>query len=679
MATLVTLGEGPASSTPARPLRVALVYPPFHDKRDRAAYYTAPPLGLLYLAAYLEQAGHTVAVHDFILALQEGRLREERGLYRRCAEEVLAGEPDLVGFSTQCSTNPGSINIARLVKEARPGTAVLFGGHDVSFVAGAYLDAFPQIDFVLKGEAELTITRLADAVSRGSGVAGVPGLVYRGAGGGVAEGPAAPRVEDLDALLPPSYHLVPDLERYFAASREPTLLVDSGRGCSFRCEFCQTALLSGKGVRYRSVDSLVAELAEMARRHPGVSAYFVHDLFTARVDFVERLCQRLVEENLGVRWQCRCRIDQVSPELLRLMEAAGCNRLLYGIESGSAAMLQRMNKKVRGPVVEERVERVRWTVDAGIFPSLSMVVGTPEESLEDLSATMEMAAEFVKIGRVNAFIQLMSPLPGTALAERVRSRLEYRGESAPTAFSQGIEFWEGKRLPEDEALIAAWPDLFQSFYVVPPDHGDLDLCVDVTLAYCKLLEVYCYTFESVCRSRSTTHLDLFREWRDATLVLRGRDSLVGIKDHEIWTSFGEFVAALIAAGEVDAHVSDVFRYERDVHALAVADPVPDRPASVPIASGTPFRLRSAARLMRASTPLPWEPAAGAQPGTAGRRSYLVYMTPDRLRHVKLSEDLADVLDLLEEINREAPSADLYSAVGGLLGPLTELNVFEELR
>jgi hypothetical protein len=94
-------------------VRWSLVYPPFEDKRDRSAYYVAPPLGLLSVAAYLEAAGHDIAVEDFVFRLNTGGVRAGTGLYRDCAERVLATDPDVVGFGTQCSTGPGSISLAR--------------------------------------------------------------------------------------------------------------------------------------------------------------------------------------------------------------------------------------------------------------------------------------------------------------------------------------------------------------------------------------------------------------------------------------------------------------------------------------------------------------------------------------------------------------------------------------
>lgn len=649
-------------------MKWSLVYPPFDDKRDRSANYVAPPLGLLSIAAYLEADGDDVAIEDFVLRLKTGELRASSDIYDVCADRILSADPDVIGFGTQCSTGPAAINIARRIKKIRPDVAIVLGGHDVSFLGPRYLNAFPFVDAVLGGEAELTVPKLSRALGGSGDWAGIAGLTWRQDGGIRWQG-GEERVADLDSLLPPSYHLVDDLEVYFAHSGEPTILIDSGRGCAFNCEFCQTTLLNGRKVRYRSVPSLVAELQAFKARFGSFEAYFVHDLFTARRKFVEELCEALIEAAVDLPWQCRCRIDEVDQKLLSLMNGARCHRLLYGIESGSEETLARMNKRLRRGVAAEVAERVSWTVENGIFPSLSMVVGIPEETRDDLEATLRLAAKFLQIGRVNSFIQLMSPLPGTALAQRLAHRLEYRGDDAPTAFSQGIEFEGGKRLPEDEELVASLPEIFQSFHVVTPDHGDLDCCVDISLGYCKLLEVYGWTYAALVEHLRTSYLDLFIRFRDYLVRRResGRPGLVGIRDRELWEGFAAFIEAFLRDGTAPARLGETFRFETLVHEVSVVDPVLPEMAGQP---DGPFRLHEAARLFRSTMGTPWEDGP-----VEGEQAYLLFMGRDRLKVVPLDENLAKALDLLQRLGG-TPGAQPrhFERLARVLRPLGALGV-----
>lgn len=652
-------------------MKWSLVYPPFDDKRDRSASYVAPPLGLLSIASYLEAEGDEVVIEDFVLKLKSGEIPSDSRIYDACTERILSTNPDVVGFGTQCSTGPTSINIARRIKKIRPDVAVVLGGHDVSFLGPQYLNAFPFVDAVLGGEAELTAPKLSRALGGSGEWNAVPGLSWRERGQVRWRG-GEERVGDLDTLLPFAYHLVDGLETYFRYSQVPTILIDSGRGCAFNCEFCQTTLLNGRKVRYRNVASIIHELRGYRERFGTFEAYFVHDLFTARRAFVEELCEAMIDAELDLPWQCRCRIDEVDEKLLSLMNRARCHRLLYGIESGSEETLARMNKRLRRGVAEETTERVRWTVENGIFPSLSMVVGTPEETLADLEATMNLAARFLQIGSVNSFIQLMSPLPGTALAERLAGRFEYRGDDAPTAFSQGIEFEDGRRLAEDEELVASLPDIFQSFQVVTPDHGDLGLCVDVSLGYCKLLEVYGWSYAGLVERLGTGYLDLFIRFRDHLVEQRrtGRPGLVGIRDAEIWDGFVGFADEILRECDAPTQLWDTFHFERLVHEISVAPPVaPPAEAQPP----GPFRLHDAARLFRSTSGLPWE----AGRADAGPQAFLLFMSRDRLKIVRLDENLAKAFELLGRLDGWSGAREHhFQRLAQVLAPLWNLGVLQ---
>ncbi|MDE4561852.1 B12-binding domain-containing radical SAM protein [Sinorhizobium meliloti SM11] len=649
-----------------RRFNVALVYPPFDDKRDRSAYYVVPPLGLLYLASYLEHEGFCVEIHDQIYELKTGILKEGPHLYQVAAERIVAGRPDVVCFSTQCTTSPGSVSIAKRVKALCPGIPIVLGGHDVSFIAEDYLHSFAEIDYVLAGEAEKTLPELIHCILGGGDSLRISGAFSRKADGSVvAPHGEATRVKVLDHLLPPAYHLVPDLRSYFALSRRPTILVDSGRGCAFACEFCQTTLLNGTKIRYRTVSSLVDELKVYKQRYGDFEAYFVHDLFTARRGFVEDLCDALIEADLGIRWQCRCRIDQVDRNLLARMARAGCRMLLYGIESGSHETLSRMNKRAKVSDPQDIVELVKQTVDAGIFPSLSMVVGTPEESLADLDATMALAYRFQQLGSVNAFIQLMSPLPGTALAKRLMGRFTYKGQGIPTAFSQGIEFDNGKRLEEDEALISSHPHIFQSFQTVVPDHGDFDLCVDVSTTYCKLLEIYRRTFGRLRELRGSSYLAMFSEWRQFSLKAKQACVLGGLKDFEIWDLFELYVRHECGSAlSSDPALSEFFHFEHLLREVTESPPVHARKTSGP-ATG-PLALADGAKLYRAD---------GAIEGFPDSGNALIVATPDRLHLLELTEDQADAIALaLDQDGYNKLSDRAKDAIARLTRPLVESGI-----
>lgn len=651
-------------------LKVALVCPPFDDKRDRSAYYLAPPLGLLYIAAYLMDAGHTVEVYDQVFDLKTGKLKATERLYLDSAESILESNPDVIAFSTQCSTSPGAINISRHIKAIKPEAVIVLGGHDVSFLAESYLNKFPFIDYVLCGEAEITTPKLLESIQGKKSPNTVAGLAYRDQKtNSVHMVGGEERIANLDDLLKPRYDLVPPIKEYFEASERPTMLIDSGRGCAYACEFCQTTLLNGQKVRYRSVTSIIAELKEYQNRYGQFEAYFIHDLFTARRSFVEELCHQLIKEQIDITWQCRCRVDHMDEGLLNLMSRAGCRMLLYGIESGDEETLKAMNKLRRTRQTLTTEELVRATVKAELFPSLSMVVGIPEETLEGLNSTMALAQRMLEIGSVNAFIQLMSPLPGTVLAKRTEHRFEYMGNSSPSAFSQGIEFLDGERLPEDEQLIKNHPDIFMSFQIVKPDHGDIELCIDVSLAFCKLLEVYNYSFESLRKYLNLSHLELFSQYRRFVLSKLCAKNMYGLKDADFWRFFQKFVHELRKTHQLPQHTSELLRYEILINDIAVASPVSGDRAQIGM---QPFRLAEAAQVFTPKVDLPEIEAICGAP-------MLLYMTSHRLKLLSLPAHLSEALSILHELNSKQDEDEderHFKKLSAILTPLNPYGVFE---
>lgn len=537
------------------------------------------------------------------------------------------------------------------------------------------------IDLVLAGEAELAIPQLAEAIQGSRDFGSVPGLYYREQDGKIASGPPPALVDDLDSLLPPSYHLAPDLGQYFRLSLRPTILIDSGRGCPFSCEFCQATLMGDHKVRYRTVTSLVDELRRYCARYGQYEAYFIHDLFTARRSFVEEFCTAMIREHLGVQWHCRCRLDQVDPELLTRMSQAGCNMLLYGVESGSSRILAEVNKRVREGSRASVVKRVRWTVEANIFPSLSMMVGHPEETVDDLNDTMTLASDLVRLGKVNTFIQLLSVLPGTELARRYGGCVQYAGSRAPTSFSQGIEFLEGERLPEDESLIRKYPDIFLSFHNVVPRHGELDLFGVVSQAYCKLLEVYAYTFLGLARHLRLTLVDFFRQYIASFSQKDWRGNRQVRTDEHVWEAFRHFASRIIMSTNPSKALQEVFRYESTVNELVTMEPLPeDRPTLSELPRGQSFALVDQARVFRTQSRLPWIRSDGDERSPGRESCFLLFVTRDRLCAVEIGTCLADALAILAELN-QVPSQDhgLHRRLFEVLEPLRNIGVFRLLE
>jgi len=440
-------------------MRITLVFPPFYLQ----SLYNLPPLGLLNLAAILRPAGHEVSVLDLVLAIRLKTLSPGASIYEDSAGIILREDPDLVAFSAQCATLPGVIRIAEILKRKRPGVRIVVGGHDVSFIDERALERFPWIDAVVRGEGEVTLRELAAAFANEADGAGIQGVTWR-QGSSIVRNPDRALIENLDELPMPDYSLVPGMDVYRDACGIPRAIaiLEAGRGCPHQCVYCSESALWRRRSRTFSIPRIVQEMLRL-RDDSGAECFLLaYDQFTADRDFVEGFCHAVLEAGLNATpWYCISRLDSVDRPLLRLMREAGCESMCYGIDSGSERTLAFIGKRIDEGILYQRVQE---TTDEGMVPTLSFVIGFPEEEREDIDKTLNLALKTGIQGNSNPLLQMPTVLPGTELHRRYGERLV---RAADTYFSLGLEFDDGRRLKDDSRLIESAPLIFSGFHNLP--------------------------------------------------------------------------------------------------------------------------------------------------------------------------------------------------------------------
>ncbi|MDX9833317.1 MAG: radical SAM protein, partial [Anaerolineae bacterium] len=355
------LGTVPAEARPAGAVDVLLANPPAPDgaiwirsqhrvgRRSRENMIW-PQVSLAQLAALLQPA-YSVEIVDAIPGRMtwqafEALLREKRPRY----------------YVTQV-TAPTLTNDMRGTFLARSlgATTVAFGTH-VTPMPVQTLESFPTLDYVVRGEPELTLVELIETLEAGNrnggevgellrrweglfratdpawqpasaarpSLANVKGLAWRD-GGKVVVNADRPLIPDLDALPLPAHHLLPWQAYRAPGMRGPFTFVVPSRGCPAGCTFCIKHVSYGRAVRVRSAENVLAEL----RLLWGMGLRNVHmyaDLFTVNREQVMGICEGMVREGLDFRWMCNSRVDHVDPEMLRAMKRAGCWIIAWGIE-----------------------------------------------------------------------------------------------------------------------------------------------------------------------------------------------------------------------------------------------------------------------------------------------------------------------------------------------------------
>jgi anaerobic magnesium-protoporphyrin IX monomethyl ester cyclase len=315
---------------------------------------------------------------------------------------------------------------------ARGAKTIGFGTH-VTPIPVETMRAYPSLDYVLVGEPDLTLRDLIDHLegkveerpegverlfashdegyrpSVGEGgvveMGGIKGLAWRG-GGEVRVNLPRPFIADLDEMPMPKHELLP-LEKYrMPMIKGPFTFVVTSRGCPAGCTYCIKHVSYQYSTRLRSPKLLMEELWGL--KEQGINNIHMYaDLFTVNREQVMELCERMIEEEIGIRWTCNSRVDYVDEEMLRQMGRAGNWLISWGIESGNEQILKHARK---GAYPDKAERALRWAKGAGIKNWGYFIIGLPGETEETIRETIEFAK---KLPLDIALFHVAAPYPGT--------------------------------------------------------------------------------------------------------------------------------------------------------------------------------------------------------------------------------------------------------------------------
>jgi len=424
-------------------MTIVLVRPPVYS--HSLAYPGGPrfglPLSILYLAAVLRKAGYPVRLYDALVDLElAGLSRGPDGTYHigapwpRMVDTIAAMQPSLVGFTNPFSDFAAYTNTAIAQVKARlPEVPIVVGGPHAT-AAPDYFLRQSQADFAVRGEGEVALLDLVQALEGKRALEKVGGLSWRRDGQVVHNAPAE-FIQDLDALPLPAYDLAP-MERYLKLSaagfpsrymfeypgsqREVSLI--TSRGCPFRCVFCGNFLHMGRKWRAHSVDYVLAHMELLVRQY-GVRHFHIEDdnlsLDPRRLD---RFLDALIAKGWGITWDTPngIRADRLSEEAVTRLKDSGCTYVVVGVESGNQRVLdQVIHKKLALTDVEATAQRCRRNrVDMHAF----YVVGFPGETVPEIKDTLAFATRLLWRYDVMPHLGLARPLPGTPLYDECAAK-----------------------------------------------------------------------------------------------------------------------------------------------------------------------------------------------------------------------------------------------------------------
>jgi len=316
--------------------------------------------------------------------------------------------------------------------KSKGAKTIAFGTHVTPNSINTMTD-YPALDFILRGEPELTLRELIDAFEGKTGqnermealihqtdpgrtpitvdqiaqgdLSSIKGLGWR-SNGDIKLNPDRLFIPDLNELPLPMHHLLPLDDYRMPLIKGPYAFVVPSRGCPAGCKYCIKHVSYNYAVRLRSAENIMAELWSL--KSLGINNVMLYaDLFTVNRDQVVSLCQAMIDEKIDMKWMCNSRVDYVDEEMLSLMGQAGCHMISWGIESGSEEVLKRARKGANPAKAEQAL---RWARNAGIKNFGYFIIGLPGETEETIKQTIAFSK---KLPLNVAIFHIAAPYPGT--------------------------------------------------------------------------------------------------------------------------------------------------------------------------------------------------------------------------------------------------------------------------
>jgi anaerobic magnesium-protoporphyrin IX monomethyl ester cyclase len=367
-----------------------------------------PHIGVGYLTAYLEQNGYIVVQSDFNLIIREQLPYVNRNIFsnysrkwskyeeynnyiypiiepymNEYADNLARNDSGIIGFSSHFSNIFPVLMLAEKIKNINPEKIILIGGPEAS---EKYIN-YKCIDFIVPGEGEITLLELMDSINGSRMFNKIKGLIYR-AGNRVINTGERPFIENLDMLPFPVFQNFSENKYNYEC-----IPIAGSRGCINRCSFC-TESRFWKCFRSRSGESIFNEFVEQRKRYGIFQSNgelrefaFMDSLINANMKELMNFCNLMIENKINSPWVGKVAVSEnLTKEAFEIMKKAGCKKLMFGIESGSTPVLEKMQKKYKIPTGEKVLKDA---YDSGIEVMIYILIGFPNETYEDFVETKQ--------------------------------------------------------------------------------------------------------------------------------------------------------------------------------------------------------------------------------------------------------------------------------------------------
>ncbi len=375
------------------------------DEKEQAIMKPYPPLGILYLSAWLKKNGIKHDLFDTTFSTKA-----------KFRSHITAEKPGIVAFYTNLMTKVNVIENIRFIRENEDlkNCKIILGGPDVTHNLENYLNT--GADFIVIGEGEQSFLELVTNIQSGNPFFDeINGIAFKNPFDEVVKTKPRAKIKNIDELPFPNREGI-DMQLYFdawkSAHGQSAMTVSTQRGCPYTCKWCSTAVY-GQSYRRRSPDLVAEEMAYIKDKFNPDTVWFVDDVFTVSHKWLKGFRDAMVEREVKLPFECITRADRLTEEVLEVLKEAGCFRIWIGAESGSQKIIDAMDRRVSVHKVREMIQAAKKNdIEAGTF----IMLGYPGETEEDIEETIT----HLKVSNPDYFtITVAYPIKGTGLYEEV--------------------------------------------------------------------------------------------------------------------------------------------------------------------------------------------------------------------------------------------------------------------
>jgi anaerobic magnesium-protoporphyrin IX monomethyl ester cyclase len=369
--------------------------------------YLPPPAGLLILAAYIEKELPELEVEVY-------DAQALKSSWKDLEKYIETSEPSIVAASGFTCNAYACARVVEIAKKVNKEIITVLGGSHFSFMPEESLQDFPEIDYIVRGEGEITMIDLIKTILSKGNVSNVKGISFKHKGR-IIHTPNRPLIKNLDFLPFPAYHLVGEyLKKYhftiMAGKNVQFMILEGARGCAHRCKFCTQWKHWGGVWRTKSIKHIVDEIEYLNTEFGGQFLWFSDDNFEYSKrgkKLYQELRKRKFNDEIMLFFQARTDDVVNNPELVGKLREVGNYWVMIGVETNSKTSLNEYNKNIQ---ISDAYKAVKILNDNDIFSQAMFVIGNRKDTAKSIESLREFS---IDLGSDFSIYTALTPFPGT--------------------------------------------------------------------------------------------------------------------------------------------------------------------------------------------------------------------------------------------------------------------------